>query len=137
MTVAVCISDGGGMLFNKRRQSKDKTVTEDILKQAGEKKILISEFSLPIFSEYSERVIDVSDPLAVAENGDFVFVEDRKILEHKSKIEEIYIYRWNRKYPFDFKLDFDPSEEGMYLAEVVEFAGNSHEKITRELWQYR
>ncbi len=136
MTVAVCISDGGGMLFNKRRQSKDRTVTADILKQAGEKKILISEFSLPLFSEYSARVIAVSNPLAEAEKDSFIFVEDRKISEYKSKIEEIYIYKWNRKYPFDFKLDFVPDEEGMYLAETVEFAGNSHEKITRELWKY-
>ena len=136
MTVAVCISDGGGMLFNKRRLSKDKNVTEDILKQAGEKKILISEFSLPLFSEYPSRVIAASDPLAEAEKDSFIFVEDRKIFEYKSKIDEIYIYKWNRKYPFDFKLDFDPLEEGMRLAEAVEFVGNSHEKITRELWKH-
>lgn len=136
MTVAVCISDGGGMLFNKRRLSKDRNVTEDILKQAGEKKILISEFSLPLFSEHPSRVIAASDPLAEAEKDSFIFVEDRKISEYKSKIDEIYIYKWNRKYPFDFKLDFVPSEVGMHLAETVEFAGNSHEKITRELWKH-
>ena len=137
MTVAVCISEGGGMLFNKRRQSKDKNATEDMLKQAGEKKILISEFSLPVFSEHPSRVITVSDPIAEAEEDSFVFIENCKISELKSKIKQIYIYKWNRKYPFDFKLDFVPSEEGMHLAETVEFAGSSHEKITRELWKYQ
>lgn len=136
MTVAVCVSDGGGMLFNKRRQSKDKAVTADILKQAAEKKILVSEFSLPIFSENSSRVVAVSNPLAAAGSDSFVFVEDRSLLEYKKKITELLIYKWNRKYPYDLKLDINPEKEGMYLSESVDFEGNSHEKITRELWKY-
>ena len=30
MKVIVCIDDNGGMLFNKRRQSRDRKVLEDI-----------------------------------------------------------------------------------------------------------
>jgi hypothetical protein len=86
--------------------------------------------------EDDSRVISVTDPLEEAKESDFVFVEDRSLFEYRKKIKEIYIYRWNRKYPFDFQLDFHPETEGMHLAETVEFAGNSHEKITRELWKY-
>lgn len=136
MTVAVCISDGGGMLFNKRRQSKDKAVIADILKQVEGKKILISNFSLPLFFDHKTHVDAVSNPLALAANDSFVFVEDQGISEHKQKITELLIYKWNRKYPYDFKLDIDPEMEGMYLSEIVEFEGNSHEKITRERWKH-
>lgn len=137
MTVAVCISDGGGMMFNKRRQSRDRVVTEDVLARSGDRKIITSDYSSKLFSENPDRITPVDDPLAEAEDGDFVFVEDRSLLEHKNKIKEIYIYKWNKKYPFDKRLDFSPEGEGMHLAEVVEFEGNSHEKITRELWKRR
>lgn len=136
MTVAVCISDGGGMMFNKRRQSRDKVVIKDILSCARERKVVLSSYSLPLFLEDDSRVISVTDPLEEAKESDFVFVEDRSLFEYRKKIKEIYIYRWNRKYPFDFQLDFHPETEGMHLAETVEFVGNSHEKITRELWKY-
>ena len=136
MTVAVCISDGGGMMFNKRRQSRDRIVTEDILLCAGERRVFISEYSLSLFSENKSRVTVASEPLSEANDGDFVFIEDKSLLKYKNRIKEIYIYKWNKKYPFDFKLDFSPEWEGMHLAETVEFTGNSHEKITRELWKY-
>lgn len=136
MTVAVCISDGGGMMFNKRRQSRDRVVTGDILLCAGERRLFVSDYSSSLFLENKSRVIISEEPLSEANEGDFVFVEDKSLSNYKSKIKEIYIYKWNRKYPFDFKLDFSPELEGMYLAESVEFAGNSHEKITRELWKY-
>ncbi len=136
MTVAVCISDGGGMMFNKRRQSRDRIVTADMLTCAGERNIVVSSYSLPLFSENISRIISASEPLKEAKDGDFVFIEDKSLSEYKNRIKEIYIYKWNKKYPFDFKLDFSPELEGMHLVETVEFTGNSHEKITRELWKY-
>ena len=136
MTVAVCISDGGGMMFNKRRQSRDKTVIHDVLLCAGERKVIVSQYSASLFLEYESDILSVANPLSEAKAGSFVFVEDDSLLEYKKKIKEIYIYKWNRKYPFDLKLDFHPETEGMHLDETVEFVGNSHEKITRELWKY-
>ena len=49
------------------------------------------------------------------------------------KITEIIVYRWNRDYPADLFLDIDLKD--WELAETAEFAGNSHEKITREVYR--
>ena len=43
MNIIVCLDDNLGMLFNKRRQSKDRRVLEDIEKFTNE--VLISPFS--------------------------------------------------------------------------------------------
>lgn len=134
MTVIVCLSDGGGMLFNKRRQSRDIKVADDITELVGNGVLFISDFSLNLFSESPLSVIAVSNPLSAASRGDFVFLEDRGANDYREKIKRLVIYKWNRKYPTDFKFDIEPENVGMRLSEVAEFPGKSHEKITREIW---
>ncbi len=137
MTAAVCICDKGGMLFNKRRQSRDKEVIRDIEK-LGEHlggAVFISDFSVKLFSESEMSVISVSDPLESAGDGDIAFVENLSLAPYKDKIDTLIIYKWNRSYPSDFKLDLEPRNEGMELLESIDFAGHSHEKITREIWK--
>lgn len=135
MTVTVCVSDGGGMMFNKRRQSKDAEVIRDIEKLVSDGILFISDFSAPLFSDCEISAIAVSDPLDSAGKGDFAFVEDRSLSAYKEKISRLVIYRWNRKYPTDFYLDTDPEKEGMELVNTLDFVGKSHEKITREIWE--
>lgn len=134
MTVIVCLSDGGGMTFNKRRQSRDAAVTENIENLVCDGALFISDFSLSLFSESKLSVIAATDPLSAASSGDFVFLEDRGVGKHVPKMEGLVIYRWNRRYPSDLRFDTDPEKIGMKLSDVIEFTGNSHEKITREIW---
>ena len=134
MNVIVCLSDGGGMMFNNRRQSRDAQVMKDIEKLVCDGVVFISEFSLSLFSESRVSVIAVSDPLSAAVPDDFVFLEDRGVGEHVLEIDKLIIYKWNRHYPTDFKFDIDPAAVGMKLSETVELVGKSHEKITREIW---
>jgi len=49
------------------------------------------------------------------------------------RVEAVILYRWNRTYPADLRFDWTPSD--FYLESAVEFPGNSHEKITREIYQ--
>lgn len=135
MTVILCVSDGGGMLFNKRRQSRDAELIRDVERLVSDGVLFISDFSAPLFSVSRVSTIAVSDPLSSAGEGDFVFVEDRSLASYKDKISRLIIYRWNRKYPSDFYLDLDPEREGMHLALTADFVGKSHEKITREVWE--
>ena len=44
MRVIVCLDDRNGMLFNRRRQSRDRRVVEDILRELGEKRLLVNGF---------------------------------------------------------------------------------------------
>ena len=135
MTVIVCVSDGGGMLFGGRRVSKDRCVLEDIARLCDGGALFVGDISESLLSESDASVISVTDPLASADSGDFAFIEDRCILEYRDKISTLVIYRWNRKYPFDFSLDLNPRAEKMTLAESIDLKGNSHEKITREIWR--
>ena len=65
--------------------------------------------------------------------GDIWFGENQSLKGMEGQIEKLIVFGWNRAYPFDFKLDLDL--EQMEKTAEEEFAGYSHEKITR--LQYR
>ncbi len=129
MNVAVCIDDNGGMLFNSRRQSRDRILIEDFLGTAENSKVFIRSFSEKLFTEMNVSVND--NCLLEAEENDFCFIEDEDILPHSAKIRKLIVYKWNRVYPADFYFEMP---EGFTLAEVSEFQGSSHEKITKEIY---
>ena len=134
MNVIVCISENGGMLFNSRRQSSDKALILNLSELIGDEALYISDFSESLFEESPVCTIVSSAPLEFAGKEDFVFVENYRLSNYKSKIDKLIIYRWNRVYPFDFGLDISPQAEKMRLLESSEFPGSSHKKITREIW---
>lgn len=123
------------MIYNRRRLSRDRVLIQNLSELVDEGTLFISDFSAPLFVNSEVSTIAVSDPLFSAGEADFAFIEDRGALEYKEKIRRLVIYRWNREYPFDMAFDFDPVAEGMTLVESVDFAGYSHEKITREIWK--
>ena len=137
MTTIICISDNGGMLFNKRRQSKDKELVKNLVSFVEENDgvLFISEYSEPLFATAEGSVISVSNPLESASRGDFAFVESEGISRYAEKIKTLVLYKWNRDYPADVFLDLDPQAAGMTLTEALDFEGSSHERITREIWQ--
>ena len=49
MILIVCIDEKNGMLFNNRRQSKDRNLIEHILKKIDSKKLWITDFSRDLF----------------------------------------------------------------------------------------
>lgn len=158
MIVIVCVDDEFGMLFNQRRQSRDCVLTEDILKTVGDKRLLIDEFSKMLFlcdsadgdgaghtdgsfpdgsksldENVCKNIVVSENLLSDAADGDFCFVEDKEIKPYIQKIEQLIIYKWNRSYPSDFKLDVSLLE-GFHLKSATDFKGNSHEKITKEVY---
>lgn len=132
MTVIVCIDNAGGMLFNKRRQSKDKLLLEDIKRLSGGKDILISPFSEKLFSTSGIPYRLTERPLDEGDKSDIVFIENFHLSEYIDNIDTLIIYKWNRDYPSDFYLDIDTKKDGFKIKSRREFKGNSHEKITRE-----
>ena len=130
MKIALCIDDDNGMMFNKRRQSRDSELIKDLISLAGERKILILPFSEILFSGYEDKITVSDDIISSAEDDDICFLENTDPAEFEDKISEIILYRWNRRYPSDLKFTLDLS--GYTLKNQTEFAGSSHEKITRE-----
>ena len=132
--VAITLDDKNGMMFNKRRQSRDKNLIADLCaKTTGF--IYISPYSKLLFEEYKERVTVVDNPLSECEEGGVAFVEGLPLSPFVSDIDELTVYRWNRIYPCDVKLDVDISASGFKMAAKYEFVGNSHEKITKEVYK--
>ncbi len=135
MTVFLCTDDRGGMLFNKRRQSRDSAVIADIAESVGDGILYVSDFSESLFFDSEISVISVPDPLGSAGDGGCVFVENLHIADYLGQIDTLIIYRWNKKYPYDFSLDVVPQECGFTLVESYDFKGSSHDKITKEIYR--
>lgn len=134
MVVIVALDDRGGMMFNKRRQSKDRLLRERVLQLSEGKRLLMNSYTVKQFpSEAKISQITVSeDFLSIALPGEYCFVENNCLSEYEQSIEKLIVYRWNRTYPSDMSLDLDLSS--WTLSSVTDFAGSSHEKISEEVY---
>ena len=131
MKLIVCLDDHGGMLFNHRRQSQDRILQADLLAMTQGTHLYMNAYSARQF-EFAPEITVVDSPEEAAGPGDWCFAEDRPLSGCASKIEELVVYRWNRSYPADRY--FDLSLDTWHLAVSAEFAGSSHEKITKEIY---
>lgn len=134
MIAIVCIDDNFGMMFNNRRQSRDITIIQKITEIAKGSKIWVNKYSYPLFEEGNNSNVNVDENyLSEASNGEYCFVENKELKPFEKWIEKLIVFRWNRDYPTDKKLDIDLSLWS--LQETSEFVGNSHKKITMEVYK--
>ena len=134
MQVIVCVDDGTGMLFNHRRQSRDRVLIQRILEITKGKQIFMNTYSAELF-EGNENICIDDDFLKNAGDGDICFVENEALSGYMEKIEKIIVYKWNRRYPADLYLDIPLAENEWQLVESYDFKGYSHEKITEEVYE--
>lgn len=126
MKLIVCLDDNKGMMFNNRRQSRDKILIENVLEICKGEKLYTNEYSSKLFPE---KFVEIFDSMEEIGNG-YCFAENFTVNEND--VEEIIVYKWNRVYPADvhFNIDLD----NWNLTETVDFEGSSHDKITREIY---
>ncbi len=135
MRIIVCLDDRGGMMFNRRRQSRDRVLIGDVVSDMKGTTLCISPYSESLFSG-SDISLAVSENFLDEAGGEATcFVEDRALSPHKDQVHEMVIYRWNRHYPADFWCDLDPAAEGLSLIDREEFVGSSHDCITKETYR--
>ena len=133
LILIACVDDGMGMMFNKRRVSRDDTVIKRIIEIADNKRIWMSQYSYPLFENVkTENIVADDSCFDKASCDEYCFIENLSMTNHKDKIDKIILFRWNRSYPSDMKFDIDLNEWKMNSSE--EFAGNSHECITMEVY---
>lgn len=133
MIAIVCIDDNYGMTFNNRRQSRDITIIQKITEIAKGSKIWVNKYSYSLFEEGNNSNVNVDENyLSEASSGEYCFVENKELKPFEKWIEKLIVFRWNRDYPTDKKLDIDLSLWS--LQESSEFVGNSHKKITMEVY---
>ena len=135
MTVIVCVDDKMGMMFGRRRQSKDRVLIRHITEAAAAqgKNIWMNAYSAGMFAECGEQQIEVDeDFLSHAPEDALCFVEDKPLAPYADSIDRIILYRWNRRYPGN--LFFDLPLETYTLESSTEFPGYSHDTITEEIY---
>lgn len=133
MTLIVCVDDNMGMLFNHRRQSKDVVVRERILKHAEGKHLWMNHYSAKQFDP--EALINADESfMNEAAPEDVCFAEDCSVAHYEQWIDRIILYKWNRSYPADLHFDIPLVAHGWHLVSTEDFVGNSHEKITEEVY---
>ena len=135
MILIACVDDNGGLAFNHRRQSTDCIVRERILELTKDGKLWMNHYSFKQFEEYDAGQINASEEfLNEATTGDYCFVEDVRVGDYAQWVERIILFRWNRSYPYDLEFDINLQKSIWSLETKEEFSGNSHEKITMEVY---
>ena len=76
MKLIVCLSEDSGMMFNRRRQSRDRVLTADMIAHTQNTALWVSPYSAPLFGEDCPHLHVDPQPASVASSGDFCFVED-------------------------------------------------------------
>ena len=93
---------------------------------------------LPLHIQLQQDAVRLTKNIfsGVPEDEDcFFFAELAFPYGRAAGMDTLVIYRWNRTYPFDTRMEFVPSENGFALEETLDFEGSSHPKITREIWK--
>ena len=134
MKIIVCLDDYGGMLFNYRRQSRDRVLIADVMQDMAEERIYILKYSELLFSDYEGRYTVVEDFSDLGDEA-VCFVENVDVKPFIEKISAVTVYNWNRVYPRDFVFDINLENEGFSLMSSREFEGYSHENIRKEVYE--
>ena len=134
ISVAITVDDKMGLAFNKRRQSRDRKLIEDLFKKT-QGAIYVSDYSLPLFEGYEDKISVVEDPIRDCPDGACCFIEMTHIGPYLDEIGELIVYGWNRLYPSDKKLDINIDDVGFKMTAKYEFVGSSHDKITKGIYK--
>ena len=134
MILVICVDDKGGMAFNGRRQSMDKLLRSDLLETVGERPLWVSPYTAKQFDPAPASLRVSEDFLDRAEAGEYCFAEFPPLAQVLDRAEGLILYRWNRTYPADQYLDFDPAAAGFRLVSAADFSGSSHKTLTKEVY---
>ena len=120
------------MTFNHRRQSQDRLLRQDLLEEAAGRPLWMNAYSRKQFDPAPENIRAAEDFARQAGEGEFCFFEDVDPVPWLDKAEMVVLYRWNRRYPSD-PPRFPQPLVGWSVKRREEFAGSSHERITKEI----
>lgn len=125
MTVIICVDNNGGILFNGKRQSKDRIFRKYLLDIVEKKNSRIA--MLPYtYSQFKEdegkELTDVKEEFSFDE--DYIFLE-RAIPILWEKVNNLILCCWNRDYPADEYFNLPIGVECI-LRNTEEIVSDSH-----------
>ena len=133
MKLIVCLDERMGMAFNQRRQSRDRVLTEDLVRSVKGSRLFVMPYSVPLFAGQDVELAVSERPMLEATDRDWCFLELCSP-ETVDGIKELIVYRWNRHYPSDRKFPTALLSSRWQLTCKREFPGKSHETITLEVY---
>lgn len=133
MKLIVCVDARGGMAFNGRRVSSDREVSCRIL-ALGDGCLRMAPYSRGLFPKNGE-IYAADDFLRSAGNNDLCFIEREAADPWLCKADTLILFCWNRAYPYDLRFPLDRLTDGWKLVATEDFPGNSHERITVEVYE--
>ena len=134
MKIIVCLDDKNGMMFNGRRQSKDRVLVEKIIEMTRDDILWLHPYSMQLFDERTENLRVDEKFLELAKKGEYCFVEAQDVKSYADSIEEIIIFRWNRVYPADSHFPVEMLDNFKIKGDSTTFSGKSHEIISVEVY---
>lgn len=135
MILVACVDDRMGMMFNRRRQSMDGNVRQDMLCCLPEgEKLHVTPYTARQFSQEQQKYLEVcEDPVHYPWKQEYFFAEDTEVSMVAQNAERIVLYRWGRAYPSDRIFSIDLSEYDC-ISQTL-FMGNSHPEMQKELYE--
>ena len=134
MKIIVCLEENNGISFNGRRLSADRMLCHRIQQITKDSKLWLHPRSQQLFDLTCAHICVDTDYCSKAQIGEYVFFENSEVNMFASSAEEILVFRWNRRYPFDMQFS-QVYLQGRELVFQEDFPGNSHEKITTEVYR--
>lgn len=136
MIAIICIEERGGMAFAGKRFTKDAKLRRKILETVGDQPLYMNAYSAKQFGENLPGNICVcGDYLKYAPENAYCFIETEAPSEWLRKADKLILFSWNRRYPYDVFFDRDCLQLMKRIEEETEeFAGSSHENITKEVY---
>ena len=121
MVIVLCVDDQYGLLFNGRRQSRDRVLLERLLET--DKTIWMNSYTAKLFSQLPGNVSVQENFMQAAGPEDICFVENVPITDLPENCDQLILYF--------------PAEElkKWKLVSTYDFPGNSHDKITEKIYE--
>lgn len=125
MTLIICVDNNGGILFNNKRQSKDRILRKYLLDIVEKENsyIAMSPYTYSQFKDNERKeIIDVKDAFSFDE--DYIFLE-QSISISWEKVNNLILCCWNRDYPADEYFNLPIGVECV-LRKTEEIESDSH-----------
>ena len=137
MILIAAVDDRGGLTFNRRRQSQDRILRQQILSMTAGKRLWMDHYTAGQFEQpLAPQIIPDDDYLARAAEEDYCFMERCPSSLRTDCIHQVILFRWNRRYPADVSFPIRLESPEWQMIHTEEFPGYSHEKITKEVWKH-
>lgn len=132
MILIFTLDEQNGTQFAGKRQSTDRALADNILEVAGNR-LYMKATSQGFFANATQpNSAHIVTDFADVPTDAYIFAEEVVPASIMDAAEKIYVYRWNRRYPSFTKDRVDLAGYQCYVEN--EFPGNSHEKITMEVY---